>query len=301
MIRVAMIGYGAVASVHAAKLGSRPDVQLVSVYGPRCEKAVLFALTHGIQRVCNSVKEAVAGANVAIVCSPTSVHFEQTRECLECGVHTLVEFPPCENSGQAEELVSLAGRKGVKLACAHTSRFLAPYARTKAAIQSGRLGEIQQVNYVRSHKLRERSWTDNALLHHAGHPIDLLFFWCGGFEPIGCVALPDVRQPHTVSLLAKLPSGGPVTITVTYAARIYQVRMMIVGGQHTIETDGFSYAKSDLPELEFTGDERETYEEAILRQDIQFLCHCQGVGSFVSWEETLKILRATDAFRALAT
>jgi len=169
----------------------------------------------------------------------------------------------------------------------------------KKSIESGLLGEIQEINYARYHKLRERSWTDNALLHHSAHPIDLLFYWCGGVEPKGCVGLPDIRLPQTVAALGRLPSGGPATITVTYASRIHHIRMMIVGEKHTIETDGFSYASSDLQELAFRGDDRETYEEAIRLQDIEFLSACQGKGDFVSWDETLKVLKAIDGFRSL--
>jgi hypothetical protein len=74
---------------------------------------------------------------------------------------------------------------------------------------------------------------------------------------------------------------------------------MIVGEKHTIETDGFSYANSDLQELAFRGDDRETYEEAIHLQDAEFLSACQGKGNFVSWDETIKVLKAIDGFRSL--
>jgi len=298
-IRLAMIGYGAVGSIHAAKLSKEDDVQWVSVYGPKQEKAAAFASKHGIQRACGTLAEAVSGADAAIICSPSMNHFEQARECLELGVHTLVEMPPCENAAEAEELARLARQRGVKLGCAHTSRFVAPFARVKKSMESGVLGQIQEINYARYHKLRERGWTDNALLHHSAHPIDLLFYWCGGVEPKGCVALPDVRSPQTVSLLGRLPCGGAATITVTYASRIHHIRMMIVGENHTIETDGFTYANSDLPELEFRGDEQETYEDAIHLQDVEFLRACQGNGNFVGWDETVKVLQTIDGFRAL--
>lgn len=298
-IRVAMIGHGAVGSIHAAKLGNESDVRLVSVYGPEREEASLFASTHGIERVCNSIAEAVSVADTAIICSPSPDHFVQARECLQHGVHTFIEIPPCQNATEAEELASLARQRGVMLGCAHTSRFLDPYVRAKKAIEEGMLGKIQGINYVRCHKLRERRWRDNALLHHAAHPVDLLFFWCGGVEPKGCVALPDVQLPHTVSLLGRLPAGGPASITVTYVSHVYQIRMMIVGDKHAIETDGFSYVKSDLPELELRSDEQDTYEEAIHLQDIQFLRACQGNGNYVSWEDAVKLLRVIDRFRAL--
>jgi 2-hydroxy-4-carboxymuconate semialdehyde hemiacetal dehydrogenase len=299
-MRVAMIGYGAVGSIHAAKLRQQDDVQVVSVYGPTREKAVAFASAQGIPRACRSISEGLEGADAAIICSPSAAHFAQARECLEHGVHTLVEMPPCENAAEAEALANIARRRGVKLGCAHTSRFVAPFLRIKKCLESGTLGAIQAFNYARYHQLRERSWRDNALLHHCAHPLDLLFYWCGGLAAQGCVALPDAQLPQTVSLLGRLPSGGAAAITVTYAARLYQIGMMIVGEKHTVTTDGFTYIRSDLPELEFHGIEQQTYEEAVHLQDAEFLRACQGKSEFVSWEETLKVLDAIDRFRVLA-
>jgi predicted dehydrogenase len=300
-IRVAMIGYGAVGSIHAGQLANEPDVELVAVYGPKLDKASAFASAHGIQHVSETIADAVLRADAAIICSPSGDHFQQARECLERGVHTLVELPPCENAAEAEELGDLACRRGVKLGCAHTSRFMAPYTRLKKSIEEGVIGVIQVINYMRCHNLRAHSWRDNALLHHAAHTIDLLFYWCGGIEPKGCVALPDVRMPQSVSVLGKLPDGGAATITVTYTSRLYQIRMLIVSEKHSVETDGFSYMKSDLQELEFKGDEQKTYEEAIHAQDVQFLHACHGNDNFVSWDEMVKILRAIDRFRALGS
>src|ERR1017187_4832323 len=193
-IRVAFIGYGAVGSIHAAMLRKEPDVQLVSVYGPKREKASAFASTHGIKRVCDSIGEAVSAADAAIICSPSTAPFEQARECLENGVHTLVELPPCRDAGEAEGLARIALRRGVKLGCAHTIRFVAPYVQVRRSIGLGLVGEIQDINYVHCAQLSARSWTDDALLHHAAHGIDLMFYWFGGIEAIGCAGLPDLRQ-----------------------------------------------------------------------------------------------------------
>jgi predicted dehydrogenase len=210
-----------------------------------------------------------------------------------------VELPPCIDSGEAEELGSLARKNGKQLGCAHTARYLRPYASVRIALQKGVIGEIQEVNYVRYHQLRNRSWTDNALLHHAAHPIDLLMDWCGGLDPIACVALPNAFAAQTVSILAKLPSGGPAAITVSYASHLPDARMSIVGKNHTMETDGFSYVRSDHADLQFQGIEQQVYEQAIRDQDADFLGACQGKNSFVDWAETVKLLRAVNQFQAL--
>ncbi len=298
-IKVAIIGCGAVGSIHAANLTRNRDVELTAVYSPNPEKASAFAEVHGIQRIGRSVADAVAEADVAIVCSPSELHFQQTRECLEAGVHTLVELPPCAQVSEAEELGDLARKEGRRLGCAHTARYLLPYAIIHDNLQEGVIGEIREVNYVRHHNLRVRSWTDNALLHHAAHPIDLLIDWCGGLAPIAGVALPSATAAQTVSILGKLPNGGPTAITVTYASRLPHTRMLIVGEEHTVETDGFSYLRSDLAELQFQGIEQAVYEQAVRDQDTAFLGACQGKNGFVDWVETVKLVRTVNQFQEL--
>jgi 2-hydroxy-4-carboxymuconate semialdehyde hemiacetal dehydrogenase len=298
-MRVAFIGCGAVGSIHAANLTADRGVELTAVYSANSDEASAFASIYGIKHVGESIADAIGDADAAIVCSPSHLHFQQTRECLELGVHTLVELPPCIDSGEAEELGSLARKNGKQLGCAHTARYLRPYASVRIALQKGVIGEIQEVNYVRYHQLRNRSWTDNALLHHAAHPIDLLMDWCGGLDPIACVALPNAFAAQTVSILAKLPSGGPAAITVSYASHLPDARMSIVGKNHTMETDGFSYVRSDHADLQFQGIEQQVYEQAIRDQDADFLGACQGKNSFVDWAETVKLLRAVNQFQAL--
>ena len=46
-MRIALIGYGAVAAVHARGLVDAPDTRLVAVIGPDLAKAQAFARTHG--------------------------------------------------------------------------------------------------------------------------------------------------------------------------------------------------------------------------------------------------------------
>jgi 2-hydroxy-4-carboxymuconate semialdehyde hemiacetal dehydrogenase len=299
-LRVAMIGCGAVGSVHAANLAKQPEVELAAVYSPDLESASSFASVHHIPKVADSVKSACAGADVAIVCSPSAVHFEQARECLKAGLHTLIELPACGSLQEAEELQTEAGQRGVLLGCAHTARYLQPYARIQLALDAGWIGEIHAINYLRCPRLNVRSWTDNALVHHAAHALDLAIRWCGEVEPLACIAVPDKDSAQTASILARLPSGGPLSVTVSYKAQIPDSSMMIIGDRCTIGTDGFSYLQSDLHELRFSGDEHKVYVDAIGSQDADFIGACQGKNSFISWSETMRLIRLVCEVQALS-
>ncbi len=299
-IRAAMIGCGAVGSIHAAYLASQPDVELTAVYSPEPESAASFAGRYGACRIAASVEEAIAAADAAIVCSPSTAHFEQARACLHAGRHTLIELPPCAEPREAEELGAIAQQQGVLVGCAHTSRYLAPYALVQTAIRSGLLGEIQEISYVRYPQLRSRAWSDNALVHHAAHGVDLVMQWCGELEPLACAAFPDASSAQSVSMLARLPGGKPLTATISYGAKLSISQMVIVGAQHTVETDGFTYLRSDLEGLRFAGEERTVYEQAIAAQDMEFFGACRGNNTYIPWAETENLMQLIHRFQTLS-
>ena len=300
-MRVAMIGCGTVGSIHAAYLASQPDVELTSVYSPEWDSAVTFAGRYGVRTIATSIEDAVAATDAAIVCSPSAVHFEQALTCLRAGRHTLIELPPCGEPREVEELGAIARQQGVVVGCAHTSRYLAPYARIQGAIQSGLLGQTQEISYIRYLQLRPRAWMDNALVHHAAHVIDLAMQWCGELEPLACAGFPDISSAQSVSLLAKLPGGKSLTAAISYGAKLPISQMVVVGTKHTLETDGFSYLRSDIEELQFTGDERTVYEQAIATQDAQFFGACRGENAYIPWTETEKLMRMIHRFKMLAS
>lgn len=297
--RLSIVGYGAVASIHARQLASLPDLVVTAVYGPDRRKAEAFATTHGIERFTDDLNAAVARSDAVIVASPSPRHFQQAQAGLHAGAHTLVELPPCERAADAATLARQAEASHRVLQCAHTSRFLAPYVRLGQLLGEGALGEIRQVGYSRHIAPRERSWTDDALLHHAAHPLDLLLDWFGDLLPLGCAALPRASPPQSVSLLGQLATGAPVTISISYASRLPHSRMVIVGDRHTVETDGFGYLHADVASWRIVCAGQSTYEAAIGRQDAEFVAACRGRQAGVAWSQTFRLMQLIDQFRTL--
>lgn len=298
-MRVALIGSGAVGALHAASVRAC-GAELAAVYSPRLERAEEFARMHGAARACAEVSEALEQADAAIVCSPSARHFEQAQACLRAGLHTLVELPACATAAEAETLSELAEQHGALLGCAHTSRFLEPYARIHAAAQDGSLGEIREIQYLRNVVLRVRSWTDDALAHHAAHVLDLALWWCGGLTPAACATFPHAGAAQSVSLVGMLPSGMAMTAAISYGGRLPLSQMVVNATKQTIVTDGFSTLRSDSGQAAFAGDATEVYEEAICRQDAQFLDACRGVGTYIPWAETARLVGMVNRFEELS-
>jgi predicted dehydrogenase len=298
-LRLAISGYGEVAALHARQLRECQGAALAAVYGPNAEKARAFAAAHGIDTAVDSLDAALEAADALMVCSPSGLHAEQAARALEAGRHTLVELPACGSVAEAERLAEVAQRRGLVLQCAHTSRYLPPYQRLTGLLHEGILGPIQQLRYVRQIAPRGRSWVDDALLHHAEHPLDLFQRWFGSVRPRGCAAHPQVERCQNLALVGELEDGAPVTVSISYTARLARVELAAIGRDHTIETDGFGFLRSDLPELCLDYDPEQSYERAIRDQDAAFVqCCLEGDGG-VPWEDTVKLTRLMEAFRKL--
>lgn len=300
-VRVAIAGYGVVASIHARHLAAVPGVRLAGVCGPSPEKAHAFAATHGIPVATTGLDACMADADAAIIASPSPAHTAQALEILRRDAHALVEFPPCSNAAGARQLAVEAERRGLTLQCAHTSRFLEPYRLLRDWICSGRFGEIEQITYLRHVVLNPRSWTDDALLHHAAHALDILHFWFGDLLPVGCVAVPAAAEARSVSLLAAAGRARiPAAISVSYSVPQPRCEMTVVGRRLSVVTDGFSFIRSPSGESLFAGDANQVYEAAIAQQDAEFLRACAGENAGTPWQKTLRLMERLDDFRRLA-
>jgi D-galactose 1-dehydrogenase len=111
-IRIAIVGYGKIAQdQHVPSIAGNDRFELVATVsrssgapdGIPCFGSVEDLLARGPK------VDAVA------ICTPPSVRYEIARACLDAGLHNLLEKPPGVTLGECEELVRVAGEKGVSL------------------------------------------------------------------------------------------------------------------------------------------------------------------------------------------
>jgi 2-hydroxy-4-carboxymuconate semialdehyde hemiacetal dehydrogenase len=298
-LRLGLAGYGAVASVHARRLAGG-QAQLSCVFGPNLDKAQQFARRHGIASATDRFEELLTCCDAVIIASPTGCHFAQALEALDSGRHVLVELPPCAGEAEARRLGEAAARRGVTLGCAHTSRYLQAYRLVGDQIREGRLGIVAAVQYTRCLALRPRSWRDDALLHHAAHPLDLFLNWFPGFELVAAIARPPSGPRCDVSFLGRTAAGAPITAWVSYSSRDPKAELLVAGQEHTLATDGFSFVRRDGAELLWASEAEAAYEDAIGLQDTDFVRACQGSPLATPWAETVRLMRALDRLALLA-
>jgi hypothetical protein len=100
-------------------------------------------------------------------------------------------------------------------------------------------------------------------------------------------------------LLCRLENGAPATVSISYTARLSRVQLTVIGRDHTVETDGFGFVRSDLPELCLESDACQTYEYAIRDQDAAFVQRCLDGTGGVPWADTIALTRLVEEARNL--
>ncbi len=82
---------------------------------------------------------------VYICTTPEHTHFPITRDCLKAGKHVLLEKPIAMELWEADELIALAKRHGVKFTIGYSQRFNTKFAYAKKKISDGTLGTVSAI------------------------------------------------------------------------------------------------------------------------------------------------------------
>ena len=116
--------------------------------------------------------------DAVVVATPPSSHYPITKDCLEHGLHALVEKPLTLKSTDAEELVELAEKKDLTLMVGHTFEYNAAVHALKDLIDKGDLGQVYYLDAARLN-LGLFSRDLNVLWDLAPHDISILLYLLG--------------------------------------------------------------------------------------------------------------------------
>ena len=83
--------------------------------------------------------------DVIVVTTPPQAHAMAARQIIEAGKNVVVEKPFTHSAEEAQALFDLAREKGVKIQCYQNRRFDSDFLTVQKVIESGKLGEITEV------------------------------------------------------------------------------------------------------------------------------------------------------------
>jgi len=133
------------------------------------------------------------------ISAPNHLHYPMGMDCLKAGVHIFVEKPFTTRVSEADALVEMAKRKGLKLAVNYLYRTHRSSQLLKDLIQSGGIGQIMRVLWTWGHFKPENYYTKDpwrgtfqhagggVLMSNASHELDLIRWLIGAPVEVSAV------------------------------------------------------------------------------------------------------------------
>jgi predicted dehydrogenase len=179
-VRVGVVGCGYWGPNLIRNLRQSPDCQLKVIcdaseqrlrHMRRLHPGV--ATTESFEAVLNDPE-----LDAVVIATPVRFHYEMARACLTVGKHVFIEKPMAQTAAQAEELVTLAERKGLVIMVGHTFLFSPAVRRMKQIIEAGDIGEVR---YVAAQRLNLGLFQKdiNVAWDLAPHDISILLYVLG--------------------------------------------------------------------------------------------------------------------------
>lgn len=146
-MKVGILGAGGIAEVMAKTISGMKDVECYAVASRSMDKASAFAKDWNVEKAYGSYEDMLNDEKVDLVyiAVPHSHHHKWTIEALNAGRNVLCEKSFAANTAQAEEMISLAEKKGLLLTEAIWTRYMPSRKIIDELVNEGGIGKIVSV------------------------------------------------------------------------------------------------------------------------------------------------------------
>lgn len=162
MIKMAILGAGAIANKMAATITKMDEVETYAIAARDLDRAQAFAEAYGFTKAYGSYEEMLAdeAVDLVYVAVPHSHHYKMTKLCLEAGKHVLCEKAFMVNAEQARDVLALAKSKKLLLTEAIWTRYMPSRKIIDDIIARGEIGEVTSLTANLGYELSQikRIW-----------------------------------------------------------------------------------------------------------------------------------------------
>jgi predicted dehydrogenase len=211
MIRVAIVGTGGIARVHAAALG--PGALLVGAADVDAGRLAAFAREHRVPAAYGALEDLLGEARPDLVhlCTPPHAHREQALACLRAGVSVLAEKPPVLSLREFDEVTAADDDAGPWFASVYQHRFGAAQRRLKTLAAAGTLGRpllaVCHTTWFRDQAYFDVPWRGRwetegggPTMGHGIHQMDMMLDVLGDWAEVRAIARRQARRTRTEDL-----------------------------------------------------------------------------------------------------
>ena len=168
-MNTAIIGTGNISEEHLSALRRMPSVNVVAVCDLSPAVARYSADRFGVEHAYTDYRKMLAelSPDVVHVLTPPQTHVAVVTDCLNAGVHVIVEKPVAPDNAGFQELWALAQKKQRCLIEDQNYRFNEPVRAIERLVGQGRLGHVRAVDVRMDLGIRARDgrYVDTNLPH----------------------------------------------------------------------------------------------------------------------------------------
>jgi predicted dehydrogenase len=223
-VGVAIVGCGNVASFYCSAASQHQILRLIGVTDRDTARAAAYASYYSLRQY-RSLDEVLDDPQVELVLNLTNPrnHYAVSKACLDAGKHVYSEKPLAMCFREAQQLVSLAAQKGLRIASA-PSRILAETAQTMwKALRENAIGRIHAIYAEMDGDLISRApykeWVNDVgmpwpykdefevgcTIEHAGYSVSWLAAYFGPVESVTAFGTVQIPIPAEIGIAAAPP------------------------------------------------------------------------------------------------
>lgn len=267
------VGFAGVAHFHADSyvqcFKMIPNVEVVGAFERNRELAIQFSDRFGTQ-LHESLQALLKDVDAVVVASENAFHFEYAAEAVENKKHVLCEKPMTIDLEQADKLVKLVEKNGVKFQMCYVMRYHTVTSLAKGLVDEGKIGKLLSIigtNKLNRYLVLLRNWfTDKrlsgggAVMDHTVHLSDLIRWYSGSeieevYTEIGRNVNENLSVEDNFLTTVRTQNRviGHIDGSWTYSSGHY------TWGDVTLEllgTDGVIYVDAFRQNINFIGNEK---------------------------------------------
>ena len=167
-MNIGVFGAGHLGKIHLRLLNESERYHLVGFYDPDQKASKALAKAKGYTYF-KSQQDLLSACDVIDIVTPTLHHHAVAKECIAQSKHVFIEKPITRTVEEAEDLVELASKQGVKGQVGHVERFNPAFKAVKDSLGAPM--------FVESHRLAEfnpRGTDVSVVLDLMIHDIDII-------------------------------------------------------------------------------------------------------------------------------
>jgi predicted dehydrogenase len=241
MINIALIGYGYWGPNVAKNLYKNKEYNFLAICDQKIDRLEIANKVYAnAVNYIENYKEIMENPEIDAVALAveTSAHYQLAKEALLSGKHVYVEKPFTDNVKDAEELLSIAQEKHLKIHVDHIMVYHPVIKKIKEIIDSGDMGELMYFDCSRIN-LGNIKNDVSSMWDLSVHDLSIIDYLTDGAEPVSVKAMGKkiYSQKESITFLDLDYDKFLANITSSWLSPIKERRIIIAGTKKMLVYD----------------------------------------------------------------